>query len=201
MRYLRVISGVALAGALSVMSPAAMAACSGLYCSQSQAHSSGYAMLNSVAPAATYSSYSSYSAPTAIADHPASIYAYEGSSAYTSSYSNLPDISSSVSLASSGYSAGYASDAPAGMCPTTCPVSVEAPAGSRVLQCYAACAPEPAPVVTTYTPPPVVQSYRIVRPIIAVPYPVPVMLPSPCGPIVGAPSRYGSSYGYNRCGR
>lgn len=121
-----------------------------------------------------------------------SLSGYTGSSSsYSSGYS-----SGSYSLASSGTYAGSASDVPAGMCPTTCPVTVDAPAGSRVLACYKPCA-QPAPQIV-HTP--VTVSYQVVRPIIMVPYAVPVAIPNRCGPIIDAPSRYGSRYGYSRCG-
>lgn len=146
------------------------------------AHAKSYSYGYDVAPA--YSSSSSS-------------YSYD----YGSSYST-----SGLSLASTGYSAGSVNDVPAGMCPTSCGVSVDAPSGSRVLACYAPCAaPEPvitqAPPTISYVDTPVTTAYRVVRPVIAVPYAVPVMVPNQCGPIIDAPSRYGSSYGYNRCGR
>lgn len=206
MRFSRIITsrifvGAALAGTMSLMSTAAFAGCNsgGTYCTQNsyQGHNSGYSMLRSANPISTYSSYSSYSAPIAVADQPAAVYAYEGGSYSTgSAYSLDTSSSNSWTFASGlGYSAGSASDVPAGMCPATCPVSVDAPAGSRVLACYQPC---PQPVVVQ--PEPIVQAYQVVRPIVAIPYAVPVMVPNTCGPIVDAPSRYGSRYGYGRCG-
>lgn len=78
------------------------------------------------------------------------------------------------------------------LCPTTCPTSVNVPAGGRVLDCFNVCkkaAPAPQPVYRQVT-----QAYQVVRPIVYVNYPVPVALPS-C-PIYDAPSRYGSRYDY-----
>lgn len=85
------------------------------------------------------------------------------------------------------------------LCPTTCPTSVNVPAGGRVLDCFNICKKEaPAPVYTpsyqTYT-----QAYQVVRPVVYVNYPVPVALPS-C-PIYDAPSRYGSRYNHDYAGR
>ncbi|MEE9271879.1 MAG: hypothetical protein V3U57_01210 [Robiginitomaculum sp.] len=78
--------------------------------------------------------------------------------------------------------------------PTHCPVSVNAPTGSRVLGCYAVSRPAPAPVVIPA--PIVIPQYnivRVVRPVIYVRYPVPtpVMMPS-CG-VVTNYSRYGGA--------
>lgn len=79
--------------------------------------------------------------------------------------------------------------------PTSCPVSVDSPAGSRVLGCYSVVRKVAAPVArTTY--------YQVVRPVIYVRYPVPVPVPytvySPCAATAGY-SRYGSA-GYSRYG-
>ncbi len=128
-------------------------------------------------------------------------YGHDSATTYSSSSSYS---TSGLSLASTGYSAGSVDAIPAGMCPTSCGVSVDAPAGSRVLACYAPCA-APEPVVTqaptiSYVERPVTTAYRVVRPVIAVPYAVPVLIPNQCGPIADQSSRYGSSYGYTSCG-
>lgn len=111
-----------------------------------------------------------------------------------------PQLQSSVSLAETGYYAGSAADVPAGMCPVSCDVNVDAPAGSKVLGCYAPCAqPAPQPTVS-YVDVPVTTAYRVVRPIINVPVPVPtpirVIAPTPCVqpalPVMPL---------YSRCGR
>ncbi|MEE9346725.1 MAG: hypothetical protein V3U82_00925 [Robiginitomaculum sp.] len=79
------------------------------------------------------------------------------------------------------------------LCPTPCATSVDVPAGGRVIDCFSVCKKAepvyvaPAPVMQTYH-----RAYQVVRPVVYVNYPVPVMVPS-C-PIYDAPSRYGSRY-------
>lgn len=108
--------------------------------------------------------------------------------------------SATSAYSTSGYSTTSTNNRMAGLapdeylCPTTCPTSVNVPVGGRVLDCFNVCKKTPpAPVYQTYT-----QAYQVVRPIVYVRYPVPVMLPpriipAPC-PIYEADSRYGSDY-------
>lgn len=145
---------------------------------------------------------------------PLSSYFGGGSSSYSASYgstsSHAPAYTMSTSQASSAYGTGSISSSytlgstatygfsgsPASapglgygesLQPTSCPVSVNSPAGSKVLGCYSVVRKVAAPVART-------SYYQVVRPVVYVRYPVPVPVPytvySPCATNV-AWSRYG----------
>ena len=112
-----------------------------------------------------------------------------------------PSISSSSSapIHSSGLIGLGASE---GLRPTSCPVAVHNPNGAQVLGCYDVVkpVPAPAPVVRTQTVVRTVPTlYQVVRPVVAVPYAVPV----PCGAPQVIKTRYGFGNVQNTgfCGR
>lgn len=200
----RLVTAASLLAGSVIFAASASAGCgNGIYCTKTHntnaAHSwglttdlsspmgSGYSMLRQVNPishSGAHTVSTRYSAaPIAIADQPAVQYASSGSSySFASSSAATP-----ASMPGMGLNENLVR--------VDCPVTVDAPAGSRVLDCYTI-------QKTQYIQPaPVTRAYQVVRPVIAVPYPVPVMVPNTCGPIYDAPSRYGSSYGYGRCGQ
>jgi hypothetical protein len=186
MMMTRLITGMSLIAGAFVFAGSASASCgSGMYCTQNSHTTSGYGMLRQVNPIATSSAVSYSSAPVAIADQPAVQYA----SANTSKFHFVNGATGASSASMPGTGPGER------LVRVNCPVSVDAPAGSKVLDCYTI-------EKTQYVQPaPVTRAYQVVRPVIYVRYPVPVMVPNACGPIYDAPSRYGSSYGYGRCGQ
>ena len=118
-----------------------------------------------------------------------SYFAASGASAGYSSYSTSSSYTASTPML--GFS-GSPSSAPGlgageSLQATSCPVSVDAAPGARVLGCYSVVRRVAAPVAsTTY--------YRVVRPVIYVRYPVPVPVPYTVN--VGS---YGYGYGYGSC--
>ena len=173
---------------------AAQAGCGAgsLYCGASTGTSTLPPLSSYYAHGASGHAVSSYSAPSYTMSHS------QASSSYGSG-----SISSTYSLDSTYSFSGPVSSAPGlgageSLQPTSCPVSVDSPAGSRVLGCYSVVRKVYAPVArTTY--------YRVVRPVVYVRYPVPVPVPytvySPCATNV-AWSRYGDyhRYGYGHGG-
>lgn len=191
----RLITAAGFVAGSVILSASASAACAnGVYCTQNThstaAHTSGYSMLRQVNPIGPVSTRYS-AAPIAIADQPAVNYAAFGSG---SGYRLASRAGTPASMP--GMGAGES------LVRVDCPVTVDAPAGSRVLDCYSLQKTQPVQRRVQYVQPaPVVRAYQVVRPVIGVPYPVPVMVPNACGPIYDAPSRYGSSYDYGRCGQ
>lgn len=123
------------------------------------------------------------------------------SSSYSDSSARVVPFQTTVSSISKYRVPGMGADER--LCPTQCPVSVHNPEGGKVLGCYAVCKPVAAPVPQpvyrpVYRPRPV----HVVRPVIYVHYPVPVMVQAPvqtCGAGVYY-TRYGENWPGRPCG-
>ena len=166
--FLKLAAGMAASLAFA---GAAQAGCgSSLYCGESTGHST-------LPPLSSY--FSGGSAHGSSYSHAATTSSYgmvmshsEASTRYGSGSISSPYAGGDVDMY--GFSGSVASAPGLGygesLQPTSCPVSVNSPAGSRVLGCYSVVRQVAAPVArTTY--------YRVVRPVVYVRYPVPVPVP------------------------